>query len=203
LQGRPVHLDAHLARLEAGANALGSTAPWLSDCAGPILAWLAAVLPGQDGALRLTLETDSARLMARLEDLPSTPAPYGLVPLPHPLIPRRSDPRIRHKGLGGAWGAAVLAKAEASGGADALLLWADGTLAETAIAAVGVESGQRFHLPESLGRVASLTEKLDLPLWAQDRGLTITTGPISLVQARRGQVWCLNALRGIWPATLL
>ena len=122
--------------------------------------------------------------------------------MPHPLIEGRSDPAAPHKGLTGSWPATALREAHRLGGDDALLLWPDGTLAETAIAAVGLELGDRFLLPPAEGRVASLAERLDLPTWAADRRLQVTTAPISLAEAREGRLWCMNALRGIWPATL-
>lgn len=154
-------------------------------------------------ALRLALHPALGLLRVRMEPLPSTPLPYLLAPMTHPLAQRRHDPLLQHKGLGGPWGAAVLAEVRTLGAADALLLWADGSLAETAIAAVGVEQEGVLTVPFPEGRVASLAEQLDLPAWAAQRGLRIEQASLGLPQARQGQLWCLNALRGIWPAQLL
>jgi branched-subunit amino acid aminotransferase/4-amino-4-deoxychorismate lyase len=86
---------------------------------------------------------------------------------------------------------------------DALLLWPDDTVAETGIAAVGVEADDVFLVPPHQGRVTSLTERLELPEWAESRGLRIQVQAIPVHRARLGRIWCMNALRGIWPATLL
>jgi branched-subunit amino acid aminotransferase/4-amino-4-deoxychorismate lyase len=121
----------------------------------------------------------------------------------HPLTEGRSDPKAPHKGLSGPWSAATRAEAQQLGGEDALLLWPDGTLAETAIAAVGLEVNGAFLLPSPEGRVASLAKRLDLPAWAAGRGLRIEVAPIPRSRMPEGRLWCLNALRGIWPASLL
>jgi branched-subunit amino acid aminotransferase/4-amino-4-deoxychorismate lyase len=151
----------------------------------------------------MVLDPDGGVLSARLEPLPITPRPYRLAVLPHPLAQRRGDAMVVHKGLAGPWGSGVLAMARQLGAEDALLLWADATLAETAVAAVCVEIDGVLTLPPAEGRVASLAVDLDLPAWAAAKDLRITMAGMSLEQARRGQLWCLNALRGIWPADLL
>jgi branched-subunit amino acid aminotransferase/4-amino-4-deoxychorismate lyase len=153
--------------------------------------------------LRLVLHPYAGLLEGRLEPLPVPVEPYLLVPRPHPLAGRRGDPILAHKGLGGPWGAEILASAQHLGAADALLLWSDGTLAETAIAAVGLERDGVFTLPPPPGRVASLAVQLDLPVWAAARGLRIAEAALTPAQALAGRLWCMNALRGIWPATLL
>lgn len=200
--GQPRHLEAHLLRLEAGAAMLGYPTPWVANLQQELDQWLQATLPAGDAALRLVLQPTQAFCSARLEALPLPPSPCRLVPMPHPLMEGRPDPAAPHKGLTGSWPATALQEAHRLGGDDALLLWPDGTLAETAIAAVGLERGERFLLPPPEGRVASLAERLDLPTWAADRRLQVTTAPISLAEAREGRLWCMNALRGIWPATL-
>ena len=202
-QGQPRHLVHHLARLRSGAELLGHPTPWLESIQEDIFRWLEQSLSGEDAALRLVLHPEHAFVLARLEPLPRPPSPCRLIPLPHPMKEGRSDPRAPHKGLLGPWGSAVLKEAHQHGGDDALLLWPDGTLAETAIAAVGLELGGTFLLPPSEGRVASLAERLDLPEWATQRGLRIDVAPISLTQVPNGRLWCLNALRGIWPAVLV
>ena len=202
-QGQPRHLAAHLARLQAGAVALGQPAPWVYGLQKKLLEWLQAEIPMGDAALRLVLHPTARFCTARLEPLPVTHSPYRLVLMPHPLNDGRSDPKASHKGLSGPWSAATRVEAQRLGGDDALLLWPDGTLAETAIAAVGLEVNGTLLLPPSEGRVASLAERLDLPDWAAGRGLRIEAAPIPRSRVGEGRLWCLNALRGIWPASLL
>lgn len=202
-RGQPRHLVPHLARLRSGAALLGHPAPWLEPLQGDLCRWLERSLPEEDAALRLVLYPEHAFVLARLEPLPRPPSPCRLVPLPHPMKEGRSDPRAPHKGLLGPWGSAVLKAAHQLGADDALLLWPDGTLAETAIAAVGLELKGTFQLPPTEGRVASLAERLDLPDWASQRGLRIDVAPLPLSQVPNGHLWCLNALRGIWPAILV
>jgi hypothetical protein len=71
------------------------------------------------------------------------------------------------------------------------------------MAAVGIELGGVLWMPPPEGRVASLAECLELPAWAQSRGLQIETAELHPSLALEGQLWCMNALRGFWPATLL
>lgn len=131
------------------------------------------------------------------------PVPCRLVPMIHPLAGRKWDPAAPHKGLTGPWPSEAWAEARRRGGQDALLLWSDGSLAETAIAAVGLERDGILLFPPPEGRVASLAERLDLPGWAADRGLRVESAPIPLSCVAEGQLWCMNALRGVWPAILL
>ncbi len=200
--GRPRHLEAHLTRLLAGATALGMEVPWLTGIHTELVAWLAMQVPRTDAALRLVLYPGAARLSARLEPLLTVPRPYRLKALPHPLQVRRQEAAIVHKGLAGPWSQSVLSAARAAGVEDALLLWDDGTLAETAIAAVALEIGQSLIIPPPQGRVASLAERLELPDWARSRGLRIEVASLPLPAVHEGRLWCLNALRGIWPAVL-
>ena len=203
LRGTPRHLEAHFLRLEAGAAALGHPVNWLPGLQMEVSAWLISVVHGEDAALRLALHPGAGLLSARLEPLPAPPQPCRLTVMSHPLGERRSDPLVMHKGLSGPWGSRVLVEARRLGAEDALLLWPDGTLAESAIATLGVEFGDILMIPPPQGRVASLAERLDLPGWAGSRGFRIERADIPLARAREGRVWCMNALRGIWPATLL
>ncbi|GLH72240.1 hypothetical protein GETHLI_07420 [Geothrix limicola] len=203
LQGIPRHLEAHLRRLEAGASIQGHPAPWLPGLQSEIEAWLGSSLSGQDAALRLILHPDLGLLSAKLEALPVAPAPYRLVLMPHPLALRQADPLVTHKGLAGAWWVEPLARARARGAEDALLAWSDGSLAETAITSIALQVDQVLVVPPAPGRVASLAERLDLPGWAASRGLRTEQDHLSPAQMSAGQLWCMNALRGIWPATLL
>ncbi len=150
-----------------------------------------------DGMVRIRLDAQGGRLWTTWEVLPETPSPYRLLPVPHPLPPA-ATPRI--KGAQGAWHPALLAAARAGGAHDALLHWPDGTVAETAIAAVALEFQGALWVPPPGGRVASLAESLDLPIWAKARGLAIETRAFDGATAARGTLWCLNAVRGVWQA---
>ena len=182
---------------------MGHALAWLPDLQTDIANWLGSAVPGEDAALRMILYPTVGLLSARLEPLPPAPDPWRLALMPHPMSARRGDPILVHKGLAGPWWTEVWSEAHRQDAEDALLLWPDGTLAETAIAAVGVERGGILRMPPPQGRVASLAERLDLPGWAEAKGLRIERGDIPLALAREGQLWCMNALRGIWAATLL
>jgi branched-subunit amino acid aminotransferase/4-amino-4-deoxychorismate lyase len=203
LRGAPLHFEEHLQRLESGALAMGQPVDWLPSIRTEIEMWLRDILAEGDAALRLVLHPETRLVTALLEPLPSAPQPYRLVVLPHPLGSRQEDPRVIHKGLAGPWNLDILAKARQLGADDALLIWPDETLAETAIASLGIEIDGVLKVPPPEGRVGSLAERLGLPEWAAARHLRIAMTPISVAEARDGQVWCMNALRGIWSATLL
>lgn len=203
VQRVPQDLKAHLERLEAGAAALGQPVDWMTPLQAELEAWLRSAIPEGDVALRLVLHPLAQVVVAQLEPLPKSPKPYRLAVLPHPIGARQTDPQVTHKGLAGPWGMAVLAQARQLGAEDALLVWPDGSVAETAIAAVALEIDELLIVPPPPGRVRSLAERLSLPDWAVNRGLQIHRHEVTLAQARTGQIWCMNALRGIWPATLL
>lgn len=200
-QGVPRHLEAHLERLRVGSRALGHEVPWLSEARRDIEHWLGRNA-APEMALRLELHLDLQRLDARLEPLPQAPSPCRLAPMPHPMGDLRPHPLAAHKGLSGSWRPQALSEARRRHAEDALLLWPDGTLAETTIATVALERGGSLILPPVEGRVASVTERLDLPGWAQERGWVLRHGSIDLADCAEGRLWCLNALRGFWPATL-
>jgi branched-subunit amino acid aminotransferase/4-amino-4-deoxychorismate lyase len=200
-QGTPRHLAAHLDRLQAGAKALGHASPWLPEATEELGYWLKRHA-APEAALRLELRLDLKLLDARLEPLPPPSTPYRLAPLPHPMGDLRPDPLAPHKGLSGPWRPQALAEAWRHGAEDALLLWPDGTLAESAIATVALERAGTLTLPPPEGRVASVAERLDLPAWAEEHGWLLQRAPISLEDCGGGRLWCLNALRGLWPATL-
>jgi branched-subunit amino acid aminotransferase/4-amino-4-deoxychorismate lyase len=181
------------------AAANSGAAPWVMAEADAITEWVAAGFREPDEALRLRLQ--GKQLWALLEPLPEVPSPYRLRLMPHPHeIPSR-HPLAPHKGLLGVWNAAPLNEAKAAGAHDALLYWPDGTLVETAIASIALEVDGDLWLPPLEGRVASLAERLDLPEWAGSRKLRIQA--FSAGDLHRGRLWCFNAVRGIWPGTLL
>lgn len=151
-------------------------------------------------ALRILTNPTAQSLHVRLEPLPEVTQPYLLLPARHPLAAERENPLNACKGCLGPWNRAVLAEVQGAGAQDALLHWADGTVGETAIAAVGLLAGHRLVLPPTEGRVRSIAELWDLPLWADERGWEVVHAPIPLQEALQGQLWCFNALRGLWPA---
>lgn len=199
-EGAPRHFEAHLDRLRAAARALGREVSWLAEAGEALRLWLQ--VPGA-AALRLTLDLERECLAAAAEALPAPPSPCRLVALPHPAGDLRSDPLARHKGLSGSWRPPAREAARRLGAEDALLLWPDGTLAETPIATVALERSGLLLLPPPEGRVAGLTERLDLPAWAEARGWRLREAPLTPAECAEGRLWCMNALRGLWPATLL
>lgn len=193
-RGHIRHGEAHLERLAASAAAEGRSAAWLVTECEALTAWVAGAWRDPVEALRLRLQGD--RLWAWLEPLPGTPDPYRLRLHPHPLGSPSGHPLAPHKGLLGFWGARTLQAVQAGGADDALLHWPDGTLAETAIASIALEVGGELWLPPREGRVASLAERLDLPAWAGGRALRIRA--FRAGDLERGELWCFNAVRGVW-----
>lgn len=194
------HLAAHLQRLALSTEAQGRPAPWLAGQADALSEWARGEVPAGVWALRLQVREDA--LLARIEGIPSTPEPYRLQLRPHPLGSPGAAPLARHKGLTGPWGAASLRAARNSGCDDALLHWEDGTLVETGIASIALERDGQLLLPPPEGRVASLAERLDLPGWVRERGLSIVSRAYRVPDLEGGRLWCFNALRGFWTASV-
>lgn len=198
-QGRIRHFQAHLERLVTSAAAKGEPATWVLGEAEAIAAWVGAMAKEPAGALRLRLHGN--QLWALLEAIPPVPSSYRLRLMPHPLETPARHPLAPHKGLLGVWNLAPLDEARASGADDALFFWPDGTLAETAIASIALEVEGSLWIPPVEGRVASLAERLELPEWAGAR--KIRSRGFSAAETAGGRLWCFNALRGMWPGTLL
>jgi branched-subunit amino acid aminotransferase/4-amino-4-deoxychorismate lyase len=194
---------AHLQRLRAGLEALGSDPAWLEPAWQAALAWAREQVGAGDGALRLQVELPARTLEVRLEALPRPLPDYRLVDLPHPVPAVQAHSLGLHKGCLGAWHLGVLAEARRLGGDDALLLLPDGQVSETAIAAVGMEREGCLVLPPREGRVRSIAELWDLPTWADERGWRLVHGAFTLQDLDTRPLWCFNALRGLWPARLL
>lgn len=202
--GRPRQAEAHRDRLRAGLRALGDAGAWLDPALEQSWTWARARAGAAPLlALRLLADPATRTLHGQLEEIPEVPFPYTLQPMSHPLSPERANPLVPHKGCMGPWNRGVLAAARQAGAQDALLYWDDATVAETAIAVVGCLEGNRFLLPPEAGRVQSIAELWDLPRWADERGWEVAFAPISLQEALQGQLWCFNALRGLWPAQAL
>jgi branched-subunit amino acid aminotransferase/4-amino-4-deoxychorismate lyase len=196
-EGRVKRLDAHLERLAESAAASGVAAPWLPAQAAPIEAWVHEASSQAEEALRLRVH--GAKVWALLEPMPETPAPYRLAVLPHPF--HGAHPLAAHKGLLGTWNLEALKEAQAQGADDALLAGPDGVLLETAIASIALEAETGFWIPPRQGRVASLGERLELPALAGAR--PVESRPFRLEDLGGRRLWCVNAVRGVWPAALL
>lgn len=196
--GRILHLEAHLARLVAAAEALGAPKPWLRALAPELEAWAAAAADAAILALRLRVHGEA--LGALLEPLPWTPIPYRLRLMPHPLGEPDRHPLAPYKGLTGAWAQAAVAEARSAGADDALLHWPCGTLVETGLAGIALECGGELWVPPPEGRVAGLAERLDLPGWAGARPIRVR--PFTAADLEEGLLWCFNAVRGRWPGLL-
>ena len=174
---------------------MGAEATWLDAEADALRAWVEAETAAPVEALRLRLH--GQQVWALLEPVPDTPSPYRLALMPHP---RAAHPLAPHKGLLGAWNLETLREAQAAGADDALLFRPDGAVVETAIASVALEVAGELWLPLAEGRVASLAERLDFPAWAGAR--PIRHHAFTIEDLGRGQLWCFNAVRGMWPGIL-
>ena len=194
-KGQGKHWAAHLARLRNGAIFLGWDASWLGECFDQARVWVS----GAEHAV-CRLRVFPGALHARVDPPPSRRSPYRLRPMAHPLMDLRGQARAALKGLLGPWDQTVLEVASQVGAEDAMLIWPDGTLAETAISACGFLQEGSFRMPPPEGRVESITETLDLPDWARKRGWKLHQGPIFPEEIKLGQIWCMNAARGLWQA---
>ncbi len=188
---------AHLARLADGLAHLGVPGDWLPE------AFRQALEAAPEGILRLRASPGEPLLLARAEPWRPPSQPWRLLPVPHPLGDVRGHPAAAHKGLLGGWNEASLGLARRLGAHDVLCGWPDGTISETAIAAVALPCGDHLRLPPPEGRVASLAEAHLLPAWARERGLSLRHGPVSLVEALARGLLCFNAVRGVWQAEVL
>lgn len=192
-----MHGAAHRERIEEGLARLGHRGE------ASIPAWEEVLSGLEDGIVRVRVLADPGLLLWLWEPWAAPPQPYRLRPMLHPLGDLRGHPWARHKGLLGGWGEAALHQAQRSGAEDALCLWPDGTLAETAIAAVALRDGAILRCPPPEGRVASIAEAAFLPEWARRRGLALERGPVTLAEAAAQGLLCFNAARGLWQAEVL
>ena len=197
-KGRLVHWEQHLARLSEGAARLGWDISWMDEIRVSAEAWVSSV-----GTAACRIHLHERAISIRLESLPEVISPYHLRPMEHPLGDLRKDEASAFKGLKGAWDFEVRQIVLANGADDALLLWPDGSIAETALAAVGMQKGQRMVLPPPEGRVKSIAEAWDLPLWTRSQGLRIEYSPLHLDEVSGGLLWCMNAVRGVWQAEVV
>lgn len=193
VEGQGMCWDNHMARLYLGAISLDWDVSWLREA--DILAWLSTA---QRAVCRMQLFPKA--LSIRLEAIPEPFKSYRLLAVPHPLGDLRGDAQATLKGLKGAWDLKARNLARSRFADDVLLLWPDGTIAETAIAAVGLQVDDKLLLPPLEGRVASITEAMALPRWAESQRLEVQRRPIALEELPTGQLWCMNAVRGLWQA---
>lgn len=196
--GEARHLETHLKRLATSAAAAGTAADWLPAEAPALREWIKGSAREPLEVLRLRLH--GSELWALMEPFVALPSPYRVRIAPHPLGAPGLHPLAPHKGLMGSWNLEALRSAQAIGAEDALLYWPGGTLVETAIASIALETGGELWLPPLEGRVASLAERLDVPVWAGEKPIRIQA--FQAADLERGQLWCFNAVRGIWPGTL-
>ncbi|MGQ9371524.1 aminotransferase class IV [Azospirillum sp. ST 5-10] len=156
--GRVRHRDRHLARLAAGAAALGIPMPYGADALADALARLVAAHGLAEGVLRLTVSRGPG---ARGVLPPATPVPTVLItagPRPPAAGPARAviatvtrrnehSPLSRLKTLN--YLDSVLARREAAerGADEALLLNTAGRLAEASVATLFVVIGGRLLTP--------------------------------------------------------
>lgn len=202
--GSPRHPEAHRERLKAGLLALGAVSEWLDPALDQAWAWARTQAHGAPLlALRLVADPKTETVHARLEPIPQVIQPFTLMPLRHPIASDAERSLAAHKGCLGRWNVEMLHMAHSRGAQDALLHRADLTVVETAIAAVARLEGRRLFLPPKEGRVRSIAELWDLPTWADEHGWELISAPFSIQEARPGQLWCFNALRGLWPAQTL
>lgn len=193
-----MHWKTHITRLHTGAIGLGWDVSWLKGKEPEIAAWIST---SGMAACRLQLYPDA--ISVRLEAIPEPFSSCRLLTMAHPLGDIRGDAIAMLKGLLGAWDIRARNHAHESLADDALLLWPDFTIAETTIAAIGLQLNDKLLLPPLEGRVSSITEAFELPLWAMSHGLVIQRRPIRLEEVSSGQLWCMNAVRGLWQAEVV
>lgn len=198
VDGQGLYWNSHMTRLQMGAIGLGWDVAWLNGKEPEIAAW---ILTAGMAACRLQLFPDA--ISVRLEAIPDPFVSCRLLAMPHPMGDIRGDAKAALKGILGTWDIQARNQAHEKPADDALLLWPDGTLAETSIAAIGLQLNDKLLLPPLEGRVSSITEAFELPLWAISKGLSVQRRPIRLDEVSGGQLWCMNALRGLWQAEVV
>lgn len=198
VDGQGLHWSNHMTRLQMGAIGLGWDVSWLNEKEPEIAAWISTA---DMAACRLQLFPDA--ISVRLEAISGRFSSCRLLAMPHPLGDIRGDAKAALKGLLGAWDIQARDDAHERLADDALLLWPDFTIAETSIASIGLQLNDKLLLPPLEGRVSSITEAFELPLWAMAHELVIQRRPIRLDEVSGGQLWCMNALRGLWQAEVV
>lgn len=172
--GRALHLDRHLARLEASAAVLDLPPPYPSDALAAAVAALVAARGVADGVVRLTLTRGSG---ARGVLPPAEPHPTVLITLapagppagPVEAVIARGTRRNEHSPLSRLktlnYLDAILARQEAarSGAGEALLLNTAGRLAEASVANLFiVKDGRLLTPPVSEGALPGIRRALIL-----------------------------------------
>ncbi len=190
-------LDRHLARLSASAAALGFACDEAAVRAQVAVA-LAALLPGQDYRLRVTLAADGG---LRVDSAPVAPLQQPVRVLLSPLRMPADDSLLAHKTTLRTAYDAGWRQAEAAGGFDTLFFNDRGELTEGGRSNVFVRVGGRWVTPPlSSGLLPGVmrAELLADPAWnAIER-------PVGLQDLRDVDEVCVcNALRGVLRAKLV
>jgi len=193
--GRPVELDAHLARLAAGLEALFEAE--LPREAGDLARERAA---GIDiGRLRLTVAPGSAGLEVDAGAVEVDPA------LVFPSRERAVDLRclLVEGGLGAhKWAdRALLERAEAADPrAVPLLVDGDGAVLEASRANVFAVRGDALHTPPADGRILPGIARAAAIEVARERGIEVTEGRLTLADLRLAdEAFLTGSVRGVEP----
>jgi len=213
--GALARLEAHLARLRAGCEALGLPAPDPNEAERLMrLALSAAELEGARAAVRLTLTAGSG---GRGLDRPDGLSPRLVAtaaPAPRPLTParlatarvRRNDasPASRHKTLAYLDNVLARREARAAGADEALMLNTRGEVACAAAANVFWIAAGRLFTPALECGVLAGFERAETIVRARALGITVeevAAPPETLTAAEA--VFITNSLIGVRPVEAL
>lgn len=195
--GRPIELDAHLARLDAGLDALfAARSPReTAELARGRAAGIAL------GRLRLTVAPEDAHLAARVIATEIDPA----LVFPSPERAARLRSLIVEGGLGARKWAdrGLLEEAEAAWpeGSIALLLDAGGAVLEASRASVFAALGDVLHTPPSDGRILPGIARERAIEVAGELGIGVDEGELTLDDLfQADEVFLTGSVRGVEPA---
>jgi para-aminobenzoate synthetase / 4-amino-4-deoxychorismate lyase len=192
-EGRPVELDAHLARLEASWRALfGGDADGRTEV-------LAAVRDVPLGRVRLTVVPDAGGRPAR--DIRVTPIEPAVV---FPPAPVRLMPLVVPGGLGAhKWADRRLLEAaerDAGAGAVPLVVDADGTVLEASRANVFVWERGVLVTPPADGRILPGVTRARMMAVARAAGATVREEALSQERLHAAdEVFLSGSVRGVEP----
>jgi para-aminobenzoate synthetase / 4-amino-4-deoxychorismate lyase len=195
--GRPLELDAHLARLAASTAALfGAGGGAAGNGRGEILAAARGVALGR---LRMTVVPDADGRTAR--DVRVTPIDSEIV---FPAAPVRLVPIEVPGGLGAhKWADRRLLEAaerDAGAGAVPLLMDAEGTVLESSRANVFARAGDVLLTPPADGRILPGVTRARVLAEARAAGATVREEALSLARLDAAdEVFLSGSVRGIEP----
>ena len=210
--GRPVWLDDHLARMRAGASALGLRLPEHAVGEG-----IRAALAGAHGlgALRITVtrgpggrglapiptEVQAPRALVTWSAVPApTDAPVRLAPSRVRRNP--AAPSCRHKTLSYVDAGAARAEADRAGADDALMLGVSGRVACTTIGNLWVRTPDAFLTPPLSEGVLAGVVRGRLLCAGRAGGVPVRVGPVTAQDVRRFPLYRSNSLTGVQRAAL-